>query len=140
MFNIHEQSLTADEFIILYNSVGWNSPKKEQVTLALENSNFTVCIKDEEKPVGMGRVIGDGALSFFIKDIAVLPDYQNRGIGRIILNEMINYIKSSVPSGCDVCVELISSEGTEPFYEKFGFGKKPGNGMGHGMMTLVVGE
>ena len=140
MLNIHEQSLTADEFIILYNSVGWNSPKKEQVTLALENSSFTVCIKDGEIPVGMGRLIGDGALSFFIKDIAVLPDYQNRGIGKMILDRIIDYIKTSIPKGCGVCVELISSEGTESFYEKFGFGKKPGNGMGHGMMTLVVGE
>lgn len=140
MIRKHEQSLSVDEFILLYNSVGWNPPEKEQVALALNNSNYTICVKDGEKTIGMGRVIGDKAMSFFIKDVAVLPEYQGQGIGRIIINSIIEHIKTSVPKGYGVCVELISSKGMEPFYEKFGFGKKPSDGMGHGMMSLVIGE
>jgi GNAT superfamily N-acetyltransferase len=33
----------------------------------------------------MGRVIGDGGTTFQIVDIAVDPDYQGQGYGRVIL-------------------------------------------------------
>lgn len=139
MFEVCKQLLTSDEFIELYSSVGWQPPLKEQVSAALANSNFTICVKDNGKPVGMGRTIGDGAISYYIKDVAVLPTYQGKGIGKIIIKGIFDYIKQTTPKGYGVCVELISSENKEAFYEKFGFGKKPGDGMGHGMTTLIIG-
>lgn len=139
MFKIYKQALTSDEFIELYSSVGWEAPLKEQVSIALANSNFTICVKDNDKPIGMGRIIGDGALSYYIKDVAVLPEYQGKGIGKLVIQGIFDYIEQTTPKGFGVCVELISSENKEEFYEKFGFGKKPGDGMGHGMMTLVIG-
>jgi len=126
--------------MLLYESVGWQPPTEEQIALALNNSNFTVCIKDNNQPVGMGRVIGDGAISYFIKDVAVLPDYRNQGIGTMIINSITNHIKATVPLGFYASVELISSEGKEAFHEKLNFGKKPGDGMGHGMMGRVEGQ
>ena len=126
--------------MLLYESVGWQPPTEEQIALALNNSNFTVCIKDNNQPVGMGRIIGDGAISYFIKDVAVLPGYRNQGIGTMIINSITNHIKATVPLGFYASVELISSEGKEAFYEKLNFGKKPGYGMGHGMMGRVEGQ
>ena len=140
MIRVREQPLTADEFIELYRAVGWSAPAREQVALALTNSYHTVCVTDGDTPVGMGRVIGDGALAFFIQDVAIVPGYQRRGLGGLVLTSLHGYVRNSVCKGQSVCVELIASAGREPFYEKFGFGKKPGDGMGHGMMTLIVGE
>jgi len=140
MIEIFKQTLSADEYLELYISAGWPPPEKEQIAIALENSTFTVLIKENGKPVGMGRIIGDGAISYFIKDVVVLPDYQSKGIGKAIIHTILEYIRQTSPIGWGVCVELISSENKEGFYEKFGFGKKPGNGMGHGMMALVIGK
>jgi len=140
MFKVHENSLSSKEYTELYESVGWQVPSEAQVTLALSNSNFTVCIKDGDKAIGMGRVIGDGAMSYFIKDVAVLPAYQGKGVGTMIINSIVKHIEDTVPMGFYVSLELISSEGKEPFYEKLHFGKKPGRGMGHGMMGRVEGR
>jgi len=140
MFTIHENALSAANYIDLYASVGWTPPLPEQAETALRNSDFTVYVTEDDKPVGMGRIIGDGAISYFVKDVAVRPAYQGRGAGRMMMDTLLGYIRRTVPAGYHVCLELISSQGMEPFYETFGFGKKPGDGMGHGMMALVVGE
>ena len=141
MFEICTQALTPEDYAELYTSVGWNAPQdRRRIRLALDNSAFTVCIKDDGKPVGMGRLIGDGAISYFIKDVAVKPEFQHQGIGRMIVESLIDYVKSSTPKGWDISLELIASENKESFYELFGFGKKPGDGMGHGMIGLVMGE
>ena len=44
----------------------------------------------------MGRVIGDGGTTFQIVDIAVDPDYQGQGYGRVILEKIMEYINSIV--------------------------------------------
>jgi len=140
IFEVCKQVLTPDEYMELYAAVGWSPFPREQVVTALINSNFTVCVKDGQKAVGMGRTVGDGAYMYAILDVAVSPDYQGKGIGRLIIDNILKYIKETVPYGYHVCAHLISTENKEGFYEKFGFGKKPGNGMGHGMMALVIGE
>lgn len=138
MNELSRQTLTVDDFIEIYTAIGWNPPVKEQALIALSNSHYTLCIKVNDKPIGMGRVTGDGAMSYDIKDIAVIPDYQGKGIGKIIIESILEYISHSTPY--DVCAQLISTENKEGFYEKYGFGRKPGAGMGHGMMTLVKGQ
>ena len=138
MFEVKRQSLTVDEYIEIYLSVGWKPWPKEQISVALANSTFTVCVKDRGKPIGMGRFNGDG-MYCDIKDIAVSPSYQGKGVGKMIMDAIIEHIRESTPRGHNVCVQLISTENKEGFYEKYGFGKKPGDGMGYGMMALVAG-
>ena len=140
MFTVQLNTLTPKDYVTLYASVGWTSPSEAQVTIALQHSSLTVSVWDDDRIIAMGRMIGDHAISFFIKDVAVHPEYQGRGAGKLIMDTMIACIKRTVPQGYPVVLELISSEGKEPFYEKFNFGKKPGYGMGYGMMALVIGE
>ena len=139
MYEVQKQSLTVDEYISIYKSVGWKLWPAQQISIALANTIFTVCVKHNGKPVGMGRLVGDG-LYYDVKDVAVLPSYQGKGIGKIIMEAILSYIRESTLKENSVCVQLISTENKEGFYEKFGFGKKPGDGMGHGMMALVKGE
>ena len=139
VFEVCKNSLTTSEYTEIYLSVGWEPMIEEHASIALENSSFTACVKDNGKPVGMGRVIGDGIKFYVIYDVAVCPDYQGKGVGRIVIDSILKYISAAIPKGYGACVQLISTENNEGFYEKFGFGSKPGNGMGHGMMTLVEG-
>jgi len=140
MFEICRQALTVEEYMRIYASVGWNHLLKEQMAIVLANSDFKVCVKHEGVPVGMGRTVGDKGFCYVILDVAVVPEYQGQGIGRLIMEELLGYIRETTPISNGVCAMLFSTEGNEPFYEKFGFGKKPGDGMGHGMMGLVMGE
>ncbi len=86
---------------------------------AIENSLYAVVAVQDEQTVGMGRIVGDGAIFYYVQDIAVLPEYQKRGIGIKILNTLMGYIKTHAPD--KAFVGLFAAEGTVPFYERYGF-------------------
>lgn len=132
-----QNALTPTLFLELYRSVGWDAPGLDQIETALKNSFATFCAYDGEQAVGMGRLLGDGGISFYIKDFAVRPEYQGRGVGRLLMNAMEDHIISSIPDGWAVSLELISSKGREPFYEKFGFEQRPCGWDGAGMFKML---
>ena len=88
---------------------------------AFENSYTVVFVFDEEILVGVGRAISDGEYQTAIYDIAVLPSYQGKGIGKIIIQAIV---KNS--PNCNFI--LYASPGKEKFYEKENF-KKMKTGM-----------
>ncbi len=118
---IKHNKLTAEEFIYLWESVWGNAPTKEQIELALTNSIFVVSVYDRGKVAAMARMIGDMGLCYYIKDVVVHPDYQKKGIGRGLINELLDFIKSNGISGTQIFVELCAMPDKIPFYEKFGF-------------------
>ena len=134
---VKQDSLTPSLFLELYRSVGWDTPGLDQIEKALEGSFATFCAYDGETPVGMARLLGDGGMSFYIKDFAVRPEYQGKGVGRLLMNAMEEYIRSQLPNGWAVSLELISSKGREPFYEKFGFEQRPCDWDGAGMFKML---
>ena len=129
--------LTPELFLELYQSVGWEAPGLDQIERALEHSFATFCAYDGEVPVGMARLLGDGGMSFYIKDFAVRPEYQGKGAGRQLMTAIEEYIISHIPNGWAVSLELISSKGREPFYEKFDFEKRPCDWDGAGMFKML---
>lgn len=138
MFEIKRGMLIAEQFNTLPESVGWGHLTIEQVEIALKNSIYTVCILEDNKVIAIGRIIGDNSMSYFIKDVVVIPEYQSRGVGRIIINDMLSYLKEITPKDWKFSVELMSALGKETFYEKFGFEKRPSNSCGAGMFLMVV--
>lgn len=80
------------------------------------NSQVTVFIYNDETLIGVGRAISDYVRHGAIYDLAVLPIYQGRGIGRIIIQEIKNELV-----GCNLI--LYASPGKEGFYENLGFRK-----------------
>lgn len=128
--------LDADLFLKLYSSVGWEAPCKEQVEKALENTLATFVAYYEDEPVGMLRLIGDLGMSFYIKDFAVVPEYQSKGVGRFLINGVQDYIKSNVGEWA-VSLELISTIEAQSFYEKMGFEARPCEWDGPGMFKMI---
>ncbi|WP_287823151.1 GNAT family N-acetyltransferase [Clostridium sp.] len=137
MMIIRENILTANQFNMLFNSVGWDSPSEEQTQTALKNSLCTFAIYEEDNLVGMARLLGDNAMSYYVKDFVILPEYQGNGLGKVLMNHMISFIKQQLPKGYKVSLELIRSKGKEPFYSKFGFEERPCQWGGAGMFMMV---
>jgi|WetSurMetagenome_2_1015567.scaffolds.fasta_scaffold1019610_1 GNAT superfamily N-acetyltransferase len=137
MIDIKENRLTAVEFKILYNSVGWVAPGEEQIAQALAHTLCTFSVFSDDNLVGMGRLLGDYAMTYYVKDVAILPDYQGKGIGEKLMEHMIAYVKKQLPPGWKVSLELISSKGKEGFYHNFGFEDRPGDFDGAGMFMMV---
>ena len=90
----------------------------EQTWLAMEHTLFRVSVFDGERIVGMARMLGDMGLDYYIKDVVVRPEYQGKGIGRMLINELLHFIGGN---GIHIFVELCAEPDKIPFYEKFGF-------------------
>ena len=134
---IRINTLTPELFLDLYRSVGWEPPCIEQVQTALQNTLATFTCYDGDRPVGMARVIGDGGMSFYIKDFAVVPSSQGKGVGKCLLTALEQYVKECKPLEWAVSLELISSKDAVDFYERFGFEKRPCDGVGPGMFKMI---
>lgn len=120
-YTVRYNEFGADAFISLWESVWGGAPSREQTALALEHSIFRVGIYDGEKIIAMARMIGDCGLCYYIKDVVVRPEYQGRGIGRMLMEALLRFIRENGVSGTDVAVELCAMPEKMPFYEKFGF-------------------
>ena len=83
----------------------------------LHNSLFSVYVIFENEVVGCGRVIGDGGIYFYIQDVIVLPEFQGKGIGKRIMNAIMDYLKTYAPSGA--FVYLMAAKGVSRFYERY---------------------
>ena len=118
---IKHNELTAEEFILLWETVWGQGPSLEQTRLAMEHTLFRVSVFDGNQIVGMARVIGDMGLDYYIKDVIVRPEYQKRGIGRMMINEILQFINDHGVEGTDIFVELCAMPDKIPFYGKFGF-------------------
>ncbi len=118
---VKHNELSAEEFIELWETVWGRGPSLEQTRLAMENTLFRVSVFDGDKIVAMARVIGDKGLDYYIKDVIVRPEYQSRGIGRMLIEELLQYVDDNGVSGTDIFVELCAMPDKIPFYEKFGF-------------------
>ena len=134
---VKTNALSADLFLRLYTSVGWEPPCIDQVQTALSNTIATFTAYDDAAPVGMARLIGDGGMSFYIKDFAVVPEYQSKGVGTLLLNALEQYIREHIAPGWAVSLELISSKEAVGFYQKHGFEERPCEWDGPGMFKMI---
>ncbi|MGD6830595.1 GNAT family N-acetyltransferase [Sutcliffiella halmapala] len=113
-------SPTLDEYIYLCSSVGWKEYMNFDVAeISLRNSLFSVVVKNKNEIIGMGRIVGDGAIYFYVQDIVVHPDYQGYGIGKAIMDGLTTYIDEHAPA--KAFIGLFAADGKEDFYEKYDF-------------------
>jgi GNAT superfamily N-acetyltransferase len=98
---------------------GLSSKSLEAVKIGLAHSLFAVSLYEGDTLIGMGRVVGDGGTVFHVVDIVVKPSYQGRGLGKVIMKEIMNYLDNhSFPGSY---VSLIADVPADKLYEQFGF-------------------
>ena len=83
---------------------------------AFEASHTTVFLYHGDSLIGFGRAISDDVYQAAIYDCAVLPEFQGKGIGKTIMDNILSQV-----SHCNVI--LYASPGKEGFYQKHGFRK-----------------
>jgi GNAT superfamily N-acetyltransferase len=110
---------TVEEHASLFERVGWPWYGEEGTRRALGNSLFgAVAIRGEEV-VGMGRVVGDGAIFFYLQDLAVDPAVQRLGIGASIVSSLLATAREHGPTTSFVGV--FATPMAVDFYERHGF-------------------
>lgn len=119
-YTIEQRIPTVLEYEKICSAVGWKEYMNfDVVEESLRNSLFGVVVRDHEEIVGMGRVVGDGQIYFYIQDIAVAPKHQGNGVGKLIMETIKGYLEEAAPDKS--FVGLFASKGKENFYEQYGF-------------------
>ena len=84
--------------------------------------------------MGYGRLIGDTICFMYIQDVMVKPEFQNKKIGTMIMNKLLEKINEIKKENPNIRVYLGASKNKESFYEKFGFIKRIDANLGYGMI------
>ncbi len=103
----------------LYDDVKWTSYTSDMPRLmeAMKSSLKVIAAWDNEKLVGLVRVVGDGKTIIYIQDILVLRTYHKKGIGSQLLKLVLSNYK-------DVRQKVLltnDAADVRAFYEKHGF-------------------
>jgi GNAT superfamily N-acetyltransferase len=123
-----ERLATLEEYLRLREAVGWICQDIKATKIGLHNSLFSVCMIYKDEVIAYGRVVGDGGIYFYIQDVIVLPKFQGKGIGKQIMNAIMNYLeKNHHPNAF---IGLMAAKGVTGFYEKFDFKKRPDDSPG----------
>ena len=128
---IVEEVPSAAEFIELRRIMGSPEVDEETATKTVNNALFTVCLRDENRLLGLARAVGDGVLYFYISDVIVRPDLRGSGYGMLLMKAVMEYLRRVAHPGAMIVV--VPLKGRETFYERFGFKRCPGGPFGTGM-------
>ncbi|MBI5978701.1 GNAT family N-acetyltransferase [Clostridium perfringens] len=111
--------LNVKDILYLYNDVGWSSYTKniDSLIKSIKNSLKVISVWDKDLLVGLIRVVGDGHSIIYIQDILILQKYQNRGIGKRLIEIILDKYKN-------VMQKVLLTDKEEKnilFYKKVGF-------------------
>ena len=137
MIEIVENKLDVETYLDIRASVHWKVFRKEQAEKALNNSLYTVMAVENGKTIGMGRIVGDGAVICYIQDFVVRPEYQGTSIGRKMMERLIAHVEELRMDQSEMMLCLMCAKGRERFYEKFGFIGRPTENLGPGMIQYL---
>jgi GNAT superfamily N-acetyltransferase len=119
---------TPEEHRRLSERVGWiHAFHWPSMPRSLDASLAGVVVLDGDTTIGMGRVVGDGILYFYIQDVVVAPDYQGQGIGQRIVEALLDAIRRMAPA--QAFVGLFATDAALPLYERSGFNRGDMTGM-----------
>ena len=132
-----ENKLDVDTYLYLRASVNWKKLSRRQAETALKNSLYTITAYLGTRAVGMGRLVGDGAVVCYIQDLVRHPESRNLGIGKMIIERLIEYAESLREPGTELMLDLMCKKGREGFYESFDFIARPTADLGPGMILYL---
>lgn len=135
-----ENQITPEEYLHLRSQVNWKGLRLPQAQLALEHSLHVLGAYANGELVGMGRIVGDGAVICYIQDLIVAPTLQGSGLGSALLNRLKTYVESLRLPDTEMMLDLMCAKGREAFYEKHGFLARPTETLGPGMIMYLKDE
>ena len=104
-----------EELSALYRAAPLGTKDVATLQTAFSNSRYVLFVYEDERLVGVGRALADGADCFYICDVALLPSHQGCGLGKQIVAQLVERSKGHRK------IILYAVPGKEPFYARFGF-------------------
>ncbi|MCD4721922.1 MAG: GNAT family N-acetyltransferase [Desulfobacula sp.] len=115
------KAASMEELIQLYKEAGWWEPSydchPEFLNYIVKNSALFVGAFLGKKLIGMGRALSDLSSDAYIQDVAVLKEFRGKGIGKKIIQTLIEKLKENNVDW----IGLVAQPGTSSFYKELGF-------------------
>lgn len=116
---------TSEEYRVLCTAVGWQEIMNlAAAEHALRRGLHAVVVERDGRAIAMGRVVGDGAIYFYLQDVVVEPAHQGRGVGARIVAALVDWVRAHAPDRAFLGV--FAAAGTEGFYRRHGFERQGG--------------
>ena len=112
----YNETVSAKALSDLRESVGWNR-MEDEYSNPLMTSYYHIAVYEDGKLVGYIDSVSNGVTDAYIQDLIVHPDYQGRGLGTELMNQMIAYLKENRI----YIISVVFEESLKPFYDRFGF-------------------
>ncbi|MDR7210430.1 GNAT family N-acetyltransferase [Flavobacterium piscis] len=110
------KQVSLEDILVLYTENDWSSASKpNELYNGLLNSETLITAWEGKKLVGLGNAISDGYLTVYYPHLLVLPEYQGKGIGKLIMDKMQEKYKH-------FHMQMLTADGRSvDFYKKNGF-------------------
>ncbi len=106
----------ASELLRLFLQTSWaNDRSIEGIELLLCNTTTYVVVRDNNQLIGFGRALSDGVYRAMLDDIVVEATYRRQGIGKIIVEQLLDQLTDVEH------VFLNTKPDLESFYKAYGF-------------------
>ncbi len=112
------RTIKIEAVLELYRANKWSSADKpSELYNGLINSHSLFSAWDKDRLVGIGNAISDGFLVVYYPHLLVHPDFQGKGIGKMIISKMQEKYE-------DFHMQLLTADRKAiNFYQKAGFTK-----------------
>lgn len=121
------KDISSNDFCRIRKALGWKEINYNQVEKALNNTMYKVSVEVNNEVIAIGRLVGDYSCKGVLSDIIVLPEYQGRGIGKVIVTTLLEMVKEGLEFGEKFQIEATPTAGNREFYIKCGMKYKPEN-------------
>lgn len=113
-----KEGLTAARIATLYRRAPLLRPTGDRAAIErmFERSQLVIAAWQGDRLVGIARVLTDGELFALLADLAVEPDVQGLGIGKRLIEEVMNRLQGTE-------LLLRDSDISSGFYERLGFSR-----------------
>ncbi len=110
------RNIPLEQILHLYKANQWSSADKPtELYNALMNSHTLISAWEGETLIGLGNAISDGYLVVYYPHLLVLPAYQGKGVGKMIVAKM-----QEIYAGFHMQMLTVDGKAID-FYKKAGF-------------------
>ena len=112
-----DRRITPEQLADVFTRSGIQRPVDDLARMEkmLQHGNLLITAWDGESLIGVARALTDFAFCCYLSDLAVDREYQHRGIGQALIEQ----VRSAI--GQDSMLLLLAAPGAMAYYPKVGF-------------------